>query len=242
MAAAFSNNAQFPRISPEPLAIDQVIHKSVLKVNEEGVEAAAATISRVKMRKRAGRITENPIVFNVNRPFVVPEKVRTIRQASPLFLSLVAFVREGNNLDHKATRKACALLDKITPEDYREQAIKATFTKLVPTPDRSSSGLANSLALLLASSNEKLVESTLIFLRQILSVTPEPVLFNFIQSGFFTLLPQTFYEQELHLLPNRELHLMNIVTHVMHSKYDTFRRRPSAAPSLASFYVPSNRF
>ncbi|KAK2961170.1 hypothetical protein BLNAU_3938 [Blattamonas nauphoetae] len=43
MGVAFSDAAEFPRISPQPLKIDQLIHKTVVKVAENGVEGAAAT-------------------------------------------------------------------------------------------------------------------------------------------------------------------------------------------------------
>ncbi|KAK2940867.1 hypothetical protein BLNAU_24235 [Blattamonas nauphoetae] len=60
MGVAFSDSAEFPRISREPVKIDQVIHKTVLKVTENGVEAAAVTV--VKMQGRAKSVTRLPIL------------------------------------------------------------------------------------------------------------------------------------------------------------------------------------
>ncbi|KAK2948127.1 putative Serpin [Blattamonas nauphoetae] len=70
MGEAFSDAAEFPRISPDPLKIDQVIHKTVLKVAENGVEAAAATV--VMEDDGAGPPPASPppqLVFD--RPFIV---------------------------------------------------------------------------------------------------------------------------------------------------------------------------
>jgi serine protease inhibitor len=63
MDRAFSDHAEFPHISPTPLKIDQVIHKTFVKVDEEGTEAAAVT--SVDMGP-----TSLPPSFIFNRPFV----------------------------------------------------------------------------------------------------------------------------------------------------------------------------
>ncbi|KAK2961072.1 putative Serpin [Blattamonas nauphoetae] len=70
MGTAFSDAAEFPRISPQPLKIDQVIHKTVLKVAENGVEAAAATA--VMMGLLMMPPPEAPVPqFVFDRPFIV---------------------------------------------------------------------------------------------------------------------------------------------------------------------------
>ncbi|KAK2961052.1 putative Serine protease inhibitor 42Dd [Blattamonas nauphoetae] len=70
MGAAFSDAAEFPRISPQPLKIDQVIHKTVLKVAENGVEAAAATAVMMGLLMMPPPEAPVPqLVFD--RPFIV---------------------------------------------------------------------------------------------------------------------------------------------------------------------------
>ncbi|KAK2952621.1 putative serpin family protein [Blattamonas nauphoetae] len=70
MGAAFSDAAEFPRISPQPLKIDQVIHKTVLKVAENGVEAAAATAVTMGLLMMPPPEAPVPqLVFD--RPFIV---------------------------------------------------------------------------------------------------------------------------------------------------------------------------
>ncbi|MDX9694514.1 MAG: serpin family protein [Bacteroidales bacterium] len=67
MPVAFSNNADFSGITGDKsLAIDKVIHKAFIDVNEEGTEAAAATA--VTMRKTAILLDEAQ--FKADHPFI----------------------------------------------------------------------------------------------------------------------------------------------------------------------------
>lgn len=67
MPIAFSNNADFSGITGDKsLAIDKVIHKAFIDVNEEGTEAAAATA--VTMRKTAMLLDE--VKFKADHPFI----------------------------------------------------------------------------------------------------------------------------------------------------------------------------
>jgi len=66
MPIAFSNAADFTRMSKKPdLKIDEVYHKAFVEVSEEGTEAAAAT-AVVVVRKMA----KIPQRFEANRPFL----------------------------------------------------------------------------------------------------------------------------------------------------------------------------
>ncbi|KAK2947337.1 hypothetical protein BLNAU_17724 [Blattamonas nauphoetae] len=128
-----------------------------------------------------------------------PRSFGTIKQASKLFLSLVDFVKAGNNLDHTATRQACALLQNIVPEFNQKYNAEQILFILVPIPDGSCSGFAESIVLLLTSSNKELVQATLPLLDRIVFVSSSSALFDFLETGFFNLLPLAFYEQEAHL-------------------------------------------
>jgi len=67
MPIAFTNNADFSGITGDKsLAIDKVIHKAFIDVNEEGTEAAAATA--VTMRKTSMMLDEAR--FNADHPFI----------------------------------------------------------------------------------------------------------------------------------------------------------------------------
>ncbi|KAK2963642.1 putative Serine protease inhibitor 42Dd [Blattamonas nauphoetae] len=68
MGVVFSDAAQFPRISPEPVKIDQVIHKTVLKVTENGVEATAATFDSMDA---CFTCPQPPKRLCFDRPFIV---------------------------------------------------------------------------------------------------------------------------------------------------------------------------
>lgn len=70
MTNSFSNFAQFDLMTMgERLKIDRVIHKAVVKVNEEGTEAAAATMVGMVRCTSVAR-PEPMIVFNAERPFL----------------------------------------------------------------------------------------------------------------------------------------------------------------------------
>lgn len=68
VVTAFVDGADFSGISDEPFAIDQVLHKAVLDVDEQGFEGAAAT---AVMMKLTSLDTAVPIRFHVDRPFHV---------------------------------------------------------------------------------------------------------------------------------------------------------------------------
>jgi serpin B len=86
MALAFSDMADFSRMSTqEQLFISAVIHKAFVDVNEEGTEAAAAT--GIEMRPTAIRLTEEPVEFRADHPFVF--LIRDNRTQSILFLGRI---------------------------------------------------------------------------------------------------------------------------------------------------------
>ncbi len=66
MPAAFSADADFSGIADEGLFVNAVTHKAFISVNEKGTEAAAATAIALG----GGGPPNEPIVFNVDRPFI----------------------------------------------------------------------------------------------------------------------------------------------------------------------------
>ncbi|KAK2961752.1 hypothetical protein BLNAU_3189 [Blattamonas nauphoetae] len=139
---------------------------------------------------------------------IKPNKLRTAKQLSEPFLSLVNFVKEGNSLNKKATQQACALLKRITPHMDRTRAAHELLFDLVPTSDGTCSGFTKSIIPLLTSSNEELINSTLSLLEVILNYTTLDNQFEFLGTRFFCLLPLSFFEQEMHLAHPSELFLM----------------------------------
>ena len=68
MKLPFSHNADFSGMSPSPLCLSAVKHKSFVEVNEEGTEAAAATIAT--MKATSVRRENRPFQMVVDRPFL----------------------------------------------------------------------------------------------------------------------------------------------------------------------------
>jgi len=84
MEDAFTGSADFSGMTEETkLYIDQVIHKAIIDVNEEGTEAAAATA--VVMRKTSV-LMEN-VTFKANRPFIYA--IRNTKDGTIYFLGKI---------------------------------------------------------------------------------------------------------------------------------------------------------
>ena len=67
LGVAFTDAADFTRISPlGGLFISRVIHQTFIDVQEEGTEAAAATIVEISYTSAGG----GPLIFKVNKPFL----------------------------------------------------------------------------------------------------------------------------------------------------------------------------
>jgi serpin B len=64
----FGATADLSGISPHPLAVQAVLHESVLKLDEQGLEGAAATA--VMIRVLSWR-SDEPVPVDVDRPFLL---------------------------------------------------------------------------------------------------------------------------------------------------------------------------
>ncbi len=68
LRGAFSPAADFSGMATRPISLDEIVHKCVLKLTEEGVEAAAG--SAALARPGATLDAPKPFVMVVERPFV----------------------------------------------------------------------------------------------------------------------------------------------------------------------------
>jgi serpin B len=84
MGIAFTGGADFSNISDIGLMINDVIHQAFIETNEEGTEAAAATIVEV------GNTSVNPekLILNIDHPFIYI--IRETSTNSILFMGKVA--------------------------------------------------------------------------------------------------------------------------------------------------------
>ncbi|EFN79721.1 Serpin B8 [Harpegnathos saltator] len=79
----FENNADFERLSNIPLKVGTVLQKVFIELNEEGSEAAAATVVESRLKRMAVLLEE----FVVNRPFMFAIQHKPSKM--PLFLGSV---------------------------------------------------------------------------------------------------------------------------------------------------------
>ena len=85
MGIAFTNNADFSNISDLDLLITSVLHQAFIETNEEGTEAAAATVVIIGLTS-AGPTA--PVILNIDHPFIYI--IRETTTNSILFIGKVA--------------------------------------------------------------------------------------------------------------------------------------------------------
>jgi serpin B len=65
----FTDAADFSPLTEDPrLVVDEVVHQAVLRVDEQGLEGAAATAVTMRL---TSMVIDEPIVVEVNRPFLL---------------------------------------------------------------------------------------------------------------------------------------------------------------------------
>jgi len=69
MKVAFSRTADFSKISSTQNRLSSVVHKTFIKIDEEGGEAAAATAAILDRKSEALSKADQPLIVKVNRPF-----------------------------------------------------------------------------------------------------------------------------------------------------------------------------
>jgi len=84
MGIAFYDGADFSNISDHNLLINDVTHQAFIETNEEGTEAAAATVVDIRLTS----MPPAPIVLNIDRPFIYI--IREVTTNSILFMGKVA--------------------------------------------------------------------------------------------------------------------------------------------------------
>ncbi|KAK2958974.1 hypothetical protein BLNAU_5990 [Blattamonas nauphoetae] len=151
--------------------------------------------------------------------------IDTVAQSLNPIQSLVDFIRKGNKLDDKATKQASLILKRTSEKIHKSDAAEQILFELVPTPNRSCSGFAESFVLLLTQSNEDLVISALSLLRVIVFDVQSEHRFAFLETGFFTFLPHEFYEHEMHIFHPSSLDLTRIAKDCLVDLHPDFSRR-----------------
>jgi serpin B len=87
MELAFSNRADFSALGEPPVRIGQVIHKTFLRIDEKGTEAAAAT-AIVEIVITGARMGPRPVVFHADHPFLI--LLRERETGAILFMGRIA--------------------------------------------------------------------------------------------------------------------------------------------------------
>ncbi|KAK2951222.1 hypothetical protein BLNAU_13838 [Blattamonas nauphoetae] len=154
-----------------------------------------------------------PDTRNLSQPFftVNLSRITNISDASPVFLSLVALVKEGAVFGKSETRMACRLLDKLAPGPKKLFTCGEILFDLVPSPNRSCRLFAEAMASLLSCSNETISFSALLFLDTTLEMADTRGRLKLVEAEFFRLLPLSFCDQENHLKHQHMILLVRII-------------------------------
>ncbi|KAK2960726.1 hypothetical protein BLNAU_4381 [Blattamonas nauphoetae] len=113
------------------------------------------------------------------------------RNASPLFLSVVQTIKEGNILDDTAMHEAESVIQKLIEVVKKPFTATHLLSMIVPTPNRSPAGFCEAMLTLLTSGHQSLEALSLQLLRHCLSHIPRESHLAFIRTGFFTQLAPT---------------------------------------------------
>uniref|UniRef100_A0A915K0N2 Serpin domain-containing protein n=1 Tax=Romanomermis culicivorax TaxID=13658 RepID=A0A915K0N2_ROMCU len=85
LSEAFSDNANFSRMTATGVKISKVFHKSFIKIDENGTEAAAATYIKM-VPLRASLPAPSPKKFIADHPFLLVLTVGSRNEKDLLFI------------------------------------------------------------------------------------------------------------------------------------------------------------
>ncbi|KAK2958212.1 hypothetical protein BLNAU_6916 [Blattamonas nauphoetae] len=139
-----------------------------------------------------------------------PIQIESIQTASPLFVSLVQYIEEGNTLNDIAVHKAECLLEQLV-ELLKDASDKPFYEKLAPSKSKSADVFCEAILTLLASGYPSLVNDSLHILRYSFRTTPLEERFSLISSGFFIRLASTLQSMMTNLTAQALQHLLGIV-------------------------------
>ncbi|KAK2944700.1 hypothetical protein BLNAU_20393 [Blattamonas nauphoetae] len=145
-------------------------------------------------------------------PSTNPWSIQTFFAASSYFRSIVSFVKAGNVLTDSAIKQACSFLGKRLSQSPDTSIQGDILHQLVPSPDGSCRGFVEHIIPLLTCNNQKIVNATLTLVTHVIPFALISERFDFVATGIFEQLPQSFYENEIHLIPQTDLYLNMIIS------------------------------
>ncbi|KAK2962762.1 hypothetical protein BLNAU_2195 [Blattamonas nauphoetae] len=141
--------------------------------------------------------------------------IRTIAQASPVFLSLLDFLRREHRLDDDSEQRACHLLDKIT-NLAAECAIPQDLHYLIEeTKERTTRSIIESFASLLGNGNSRLVLAGLRLVERIVGLSDAATRLDFVEKGLFLDIPLFSQKVGPDVEEETMLVLLKLVKHIL---------------------------
>ncbi|KAK2963809.1 hypothetical protein BLNAU_1378 [Blattamonas nauphoetae] len=122
-----------------------------------------------------------------------------MQTASLVVQSIIDFIKGGSPLNYTSTVRACSHLDHLSTQLNRLFTSVAILHSLIPPPIRPCQGFAELVLVLLSCNIQDIILSGLRLLRNIVLTCPEEDRFDFLETGFITLIPSTFYHNNLRL-------------------------------------------
>ncbi|KAK2957974.1 hypothetical protein BLNAU_7150 [Blattamonas nauphoetae] len=155
-------------------------------------------------------LSETTTSTSLSKP-LEPNFLSDINQASSVFLSFTEFISKGGVLDDAGTERMCQFLKRITVKSGSTFNSEQILHELVPTPDGSCEGFSQRMVPLLTCLNTKIVLSVLHFFVSTLVPNVPLRKYQFIETRFFTRLPQPFLENDVHLTSQHDSSFMTLV-------------------------------
>ncbi|KAK2958845.1 hypothetical protein BLNAU_6094 [Blattamonas nauphoetae] len=137
--------------------------------------------------------------------------INSVREASPLFVSLVDLVKNRVELNNDTTANMGKFFRQISPGSKRGFSSSQILLSLVPVEVGDCSGFTESILTLLTSRNDDILVMTMQFVGETVRCSDFYLRRDLINSGFFSSLSPSFQQSPFHFETDHTYSLLEII-------------------------------